>query len=126
MNVQRSHVTAEQRDTLLERLRARARTLRSEIAAGLRSDGLLEDARETAVDDVEASVRAASMERDDRELVAVEAALRRMEGDSFGLCIECGAPLSWKRLEASPEASRCVRCENEQDRRRAGPAHPSL
>jgi RNA polymerase-binding transcription factor DksA len=55
----------------------------------------------------------------------VMAALGRLAAGSYGLCIECGTPLPWKRLDMLPEAARCARCDNEQQRRRALPAHPT-
>jgi DnaK suppressor protein len=41
----------------------------------------------------------------------VEAALRRVEQGSFGICQECEEPISAKRLQALPWAKFCVRCQ---------------
>lgn len=41
----------------------------------------------------------------------VEDALRRVESGRFGVCQECGEPISRKRLEALPWAKYCVSCQ---------------
>jgi DnaK suppressor protein len=41
----------------------------------------------------------------------VEEALRRIEHGTYGLCQECGEPISAKRLQAVPWAKFCVRCQ---------------
>lgn len=41
----------------------------------------------------------------------VLAALARVEDGSYGRCVDCGAELSAERLEARPEAARCISCQ---------------
>jgi DnaK suppressor protein len=38
------------------------------------------------------------------------AALERIKLGTFGLCATCGKPISRRRLEAAPQASKCIRC----------------
>lgn len=40
----------------------------------------------------------------------VDAALRRIDSGSYGLCEQCRQPIAPARLEALPEATRCVGC----------------
>jgi len=40
----------------------------------------------------------------------VEAALRRIEQGSYGLCARCGKPISSARLEAQPATTLCIDC----------------
>jgi len=47
----------------------------------------------------------------------VLAALTRMQDGSYGLCVDCGKPVPDGRLEARPDASRCVACQGKHDRR---------
>jgi DnaK suppressor protein len=47
----------------------------------------------------------------------VEHALDKFEDGTFGLCESCGAPIDLARLEAVPEARRCLACQS----RREGP-----
>jgi RNA polymerase-binding transcription factor DksA len=48
----------------------------------------------------------------------VTAALRRMDQGTYGLCDDCGKPVPEGRLEARPEAARCVACQAKHDRLR--------
>jgi hypothetical protein len=41
----------------------------------------------------------------------VEAALRRMDEGSYGLCLSCGEPLPIERLEILPQVARCMPCQ---------------
>jgi len=38
-------------------------------------------------------------------------ALRRMDQDTYGVCMECEEPISAKRLDAVPWAKYCVTCQ---------------
>jgi len=41
----------------------------------------------------------------------VLAALARIEDDSYGQCVDCGHHIPEGRLEARPDAARCVDCQ---------------
>lgn len=45
------------------------------------------------------------------QLKMVEEALERTDSDDYGVCTDCGAAISGRRLEAIPWANRCVACE---------------
>jgi len=45
-------------------------------------------------------------------------ALRRIELGTYGTCVDCGASVPEGRLEARPEAARCVKCQGKWDRLR--------
>ena len=47
----------------------------------------------------------------------VLAALGRMSEGTYGLCVDCRKPVPDGRLEARPDASRCVACQATYDRR---------
>lgn len=47
---------------------------------------------------------------DREEVMAIDAALKRMENGVFGTCISCGEPISEARLEAVPYATKCQNC----------------
>jgi DnaK suppressor protein len=117
----RTHVEEQRRDALRARLEARAKTLRGEISAALNSESLRVPADDRESADATASVSAASIARDTDELRHIGQALERMKTGSYGLCVDCGTALPMTRLEASPEAGRCIRCENEHERGRAPP-----
>lgn len=41
----------------------------------------------------------------------VREALARIDAGTYGRCVDCGAELPNERLEARPEAARCVNCQ---------------
>ena len=45
-------------------------------------------------------------------------ALNRIDHGSYGICADCGAKVPAGRLEARPEAARCVSCQGKRDRLR--------
>ena len=47
----------------------------------------------------------------DSELEAVEQALERLKAGSYGICVQCGQPIPKERLEARPQAIRCLKDE---------------
>jgi DnaK suppressor protein len=47
-------------------------------------------------------------------------ALRRIDNDQYGICLECEEPISPKRLEAVPWARYCVACQENIAARIAG------
>ncbi|MEU8250488.1 TraR/DksA C4-type zinc finger protein [Nonomuraea sp. NPDC048916] len=49
---------------------------------------------------------------------AVVDALKRLDDRSYGNCVDCGKPVPEGRLEARPEAARCVQCQGKRERRR--------
>jgi DnaK suppressor protein len=48
----------------------------------------------------------------------IVAALGRIQDGSYGTCADCGRPIPEGRLEARPEAARCVACQSKRDRMR--------
>ena len=54
-----------------------------------------------------------------RVLSDVDAALRAMSEGVYGACVECGEPISLKRLETIPWASHCIGCQEFIERREA-------
>jgi DnaK suppressor protein len=53
-----------------------------------------------------------------RQRSDVLAALHRIDLGTYGTCVDCGSPLPDGRLEAKPEAARCVACQGKLDRLR--------
>jgi DnaK suppressor protein len=48
---------------------------------------------------------------DFHQLNLVDAALDRMHRDEYGVCMDCGEPISNKRLMAIPWALHCIACQ---------------
>ncbi|MEC4748162.1 TraR/DksA family transcriptional regulator [Methylomicrobium sp. Wu6] len=45
------------------------------------------------------------------EIKDIESALMRITEDRFGICLDCGLPIYFKRLLSYPTAKRCVACQ---------------
>lgn len=59
-------------------------------------------------------------ERETVHLAAVEAALERMDAGTYGVCIDCGIDIPSARLQATPDAARCVPCQEKAELRHSG------
>jgi DnaK suppressor protein len=46
---------------------------------------------------------------------ALDEALHRINDGDYGTCVACGGTISEERLEAVPEAVRCVKCQEEAE-----------
>lgn len=80
---------------------------------------------EHAVDAADAGANLTEMDRNEAMLhsasaqrTAVMAALSRVESGTYGQCVDCGKPVPEGRLEARPDAARCLGCQGKHDRRR--------
>src|SRR5215510_1017622 len=49
-------------------------------------------------------------------LQKIDHALEKIDAGTFGLCEQCGEPISMKRLEARLETTLCIRCKEDQER----------
>jgi DnaK suppressor protein len=49
---------------------------------------------------------------------AVIEAMKRVDEGVYGECVDCASPVPEGRLEARPEAARCVQCQGKRERRR--------
>jgi DnaK suppressor protein len=98
----------------------RARTL--ERLAGLERefDGIVNSADSANADDehdpegatiaFERQHVAALLGQAGEHLTEIDAALRKLDDGSYGICENCGQPIAAGRLAARPTATRCVRC----------------
>jgi DnaK suppressor protein len=117
--------------TLRQLLAYRLRDLRAELdaesgaarAASAASPDV-RDAKDMASEAQLSEVDAAETARDADELAGVEAALRRLDANQYGDCMDCGSPISLQRLLVQPAAARCAACQSAfeaRERRKAGP-----
>jgi DnaK suppressor protein len=42
-------------------------------------------------------------------------ALKRMEAEDFGYCGQCDEPIQFNRLKVQPQASHCLKCQDQLD-----------
>jgi DnaK suppressor protein len=67
----------------------------------------------------EADRSEAVLEAARRQRTDVVEALARLDSGTYGTCVDCGDHVPDGRLEAKPEAARCVRCQSKHDKKRA-------
>lgn len=61
--------------------------------------------------------------RESAELDQVDAALRRIDEGTYGQCIDCGVEIPAPRLQATPEAARCMACQEKAEQKSAPLRH---
>lgn len=59
----------------------------------------------------------ATQRRRQVEMQRISAALKRIEEDEYGWCIDCGDEIAAKRLEFDPTATLCIACAEERERK---------
>jgi RNA polymerase-binding protein DksA len=129
------HLTSAQLNEFKRKLAARSQALRTEVRDTLlRTDkeryadlaGMVHDAAEEALADLQVDVNFAEVSRDIQEIRDSEAALERIAQGTFGDCVSCGEPIAVARLQAYPTAKRCLDCQQVHERTRATPPPPTL
>jgi len=55
-------------------------------------------------------------EHETAELSALDAALERLSAGTYGHCTDCDATIPAARLSVSPEAARCIACQEKFER----------
>ena len=101
--------------------RKRLEEMREELdrsIAVLQTDGAgPQDAADAGASLSEADRTEAILDSARGQRAEVLAALARIEDSSFGLCVDCRAPIPDGRIEARPDAARCVNCQARYARR---------
>jgi DnaK suppressor protein len=62
----------------------------------------------------------------ERDAAQIEDAMKRKAEGTYGICEDCGREIPKARLEAMPEATRCVDCQRKQEVARRGPVRPNF
>ncbi|MDH3533816.1 MAG: TraR/DksA family transcriptional regulator [Gammaproteobacteria bacterium] len=104
----------EQLEHKKDELSARLRRITANVRRGYEADSK-ERAKQMEDDEV---VDALGNEAR-TELAKITAALKRMDAGEFGVCVDCGADIGRKRLEAYPYAHECIECARFDEHRRA-------
>jgi RNA polymerase-binding protein DksA len=56
-------------------------------------------------------------ENSEHVLAEIDAALKRIEEGTYGVCTNCGRPIAPERLEARPWATLCIDCQRQREGR---------
>lgn len=54
-------------------------------------------------------------DRERLELAQVTEALKRLDSEDYGICVDCGSDIAYERLQVRPQALRCVPCEGRHE-----------
>ena len=54
-------------------------------------------------------------EHETAELAAIDQALQRLSNGTYGQCTDCEATIPEARLNAAPEAARCIHCQEKAE-----------
>ena len=52
----------------------------------------------------------AALNRRKIEVKKIEGALKLIDSEDFGFCVQCGAQISFQRLEVNPTVTLCIHC----------------
>ncbi|HVT21762.1 MAG TPA: TraR/DksA family transcriptional regulator [Mycobacteriales bacterium] len=108
MNTQEVRVRLE---TLLRDLDRSAAALIHARDSGGEIDELVQHPADYASNVGEADREEASLEVIAAQRERLSRALERVDAGSYGRCVDCGVAMPEERLEAKPDADRCVPCQ---------------
>ena len=113
------------REALLEeraRVEAALQNLHEETAGTLSEDAGEETAydnhlADTATETYDRELDYTLEENAEHLLAEIDAALKRIEAGTYGICTTCGKQIPEERLEALPWATLCIDCQRDRERR---------
>ncbi len=73
------------------------------------------DPVDMAASETDAAMQIRLQQTDSKLMRAIEDALTRIRHEAFGICAECGQPISQMRLESVPWTRWCRDCKERQD-----------
>jgi DnaK suppressor protein len=98
--------------------RHRAALIRA-TAQGLNNGGpepeLVPDLNELASTEADQQLLLMMKEREQRQIKEIDAALARLDDDTYGICEECNEEIPYKRLKVRPMTTLCVQCKSQQE-----------
>ncbi len=80
-------------------------------------NGLLPDMYDLASFESDRLSEYALKDRERKSVLELIEAMKRIEEGSYGICEDCGKPISEKRLQVAPAATLCIECKAEEEKR---------
>ena len=93
------------------------RESRETIQALQEDSGYHADLADRATSETDKGLELRARDRQRKLIAKIDAALRRIEDGSYGFCEETGEPISLKRLDARPIATRSLEAQERHERR---------
>ena len=87
---------------------------RREDQARLREESV-PDAGDSSLQDAVGDGQISILEVRDRMRQQLDEALVRLDEGRYGICVDCGDPISEQRLKAVPFAQRCIACQKQAE-----------
>jgi DnaK suppressor protein len=110
------------REALLEekkRVEAAIQNLQEENSGNLAEEAgeeMAHDLADTATETYDRELDHTLEENSEHVLEAIEAALKRIQEGTYGICTNCGKQIAEERLEALPWATLCIGCARDRER----------
>lgn len=100
---------AEERTRLLRRIAAETQPPEQE-------EEVVSEAMDRAYRIASRELQSALLVQARHRLEQVDAALKRLDEGSYGICVACGLAISPERLKILPEATTCINCQRQHER----------
>lgn len=97
-----------------KQLLARKRELEqqiNELATQQVTDDQVQDPGDQALSAVMETLRSTLQDNEQQEYAHILQALDAINNGTYGICVDCGDPISEKRLKHHPNAARCIKCQ---------------
>ena len=75
------------------------------------------DSVDEATSTITQTILSTMSKNNQQKILAIEAALRRIVENNYGLCIACGCKIAKERLEAVPWATKCITCKLKENKK---------
>ncbi len=123
----RKPLTAAERADLFARLKGARAQVAGAIEARLHGHGLdrhaeaglprrADDTDDDAAAEAQRTMDIAQLSHTTTELAEIDAALARVNENTYGDCVECGEPIGFARLQVQPMAVRCAPCQGKREK----------
>lgn len=76
-----------------------------------KEDSEVRDLGDQALSAITEAINSSYQNTESEEYNNILKALRAIEEGTYGVCVDCGLPISEKRLKYYPNASRCLACQ---------------
>lgn len=129
-------LTSSQLDQLVTKLKSEYQTLLREVRDELENKGVNHridllnsepgDSGDESMANALADFNLTIVDRQVQGVRDIESTFKRIKDGEFGVCIDCGDHIPFKRLQAYPTAKRCITCQEKREKLYAQEGHPKM